>query len=158
MRIGYKHSEETRRKIAQAKKGKKFTEEHIKNLSLSHLGQKGYWTGKKRGKMSEETKEKIRLSNKGKHYFNNNPRCGEKNNKWKGDYVGYDALHDWVKRKKGTPTKCEHCNNSNLKYRQYHWSNISGEYKRNLKDWQRLCVSCHKKYDLNRIKNVKNKK
>lgn len=38
---GYKHSDETRRKISEAKLGKKFTEEHKKHLSENHWSKKG---------------------------------------------------------------------------------------------------------------------
>ena len=37
----------------------------------------------------------------------------------------------------------------------YQWSNISGKYLRDVKDWQRLCVLCHSKYDRATIKNLK---
>jgi hypothetical protein len=30
----------------------------------------------------------------------------------------------------------------------YHWANISGTYERLREDWLRLCVPCHKKYDI----------
>jgi len=72
---------------------------------------------------------------------------GEKNHQWKGDNVGLEGLHRWVKRHLGTSNTCEHCGRSNLSGRQINWANKSHEYKRNLKDWIRLCVSCHKKYD-----------
>ena len=64
---------------------------------------------------------------------------------WKGDNVGIEALHNWVTRHKGKPNKCEHCGCSDE--RKYEWSNISQLYKRELSDWQRLCVPCHSKYD-----------
>lgn len=67
---------------------------------------------------------------------------------WKGDDVGYDALHRWVSNKLGKPTKCEHCGKDGLIKYNIHWSNKSGEYKRDLLDWQRLCAKCHKNYDL----------
>lgn len=67
--------------------------------------------------------------------------------KWKGDRVGYVGLHIWVSNHLGKPHNCEHCGNAELKHRQYHWANKSGEYKRELSDWIRLCVSCHSKYD-----------
>lgn len=28
-----------------------------------------------------------------------------------------------------------------------HWANISGKYLRDITDWVRLCVSCHKYFD-----------
>ena len=31
--------------------------------------------------------------------------------------------------------------------KKYDWSNISHKYKRDLKDWQRLCASCHTRFD-----------
>lgn len=49
-------------KISIAATGRKLSESHIKNLSLSHMGNKGHWTGKKR---DEETKEKISNTKKG---------------------------------------------------------------------------------------------
>lgn len=69
-----------------------------------------------------------------------------------GGSFGYDALHTWVYRHKGRPNKCEHCGTTEK--RKYHWVNLSGKYKRNLDDWIRLCVSCHKKMDMNKIMPV----
>jgi hypothetical protein len=83
---------------------------------------KGYWTRKKRLDIE-----------------------GSKNPKWKGNKVGYAPLHQWVIRKLGNPKKCEHCGAVNLK--SYHWANKSGEYKRDVNDWLRLCVPCHRIYD-----------
>lgn len=66
---------------------------------------------------------------------------------WKGDNVKYRALHHWVNNKLGRPKFCENCKNSKLNHRQYHWANISGNYKRIITDWRRLCVRCHKAFD-----------
>jgi group I intron endonuclease len=55
--IGYKHSEETRKKMSDAKKGK-----------LPNNYGKSYKQLKKRGKLSEERKNKISKANKGKTY------------------------------------------------------------------------------------------
>lgn len=73
---------------------------------------------------------------------------------WKGNDVSYGALHSWIARKLGKPTNCENCDKINLNGRKIHWANKNGKYKRNLSDWIRLCVSCHKKYDIWRQKNV----
>ena len=57
-------------------------------------------------------------------------RCGrcwqknEKNPQWKGDDVGYTALHNWVKRNKSKPKLCECCK----KKPPYDLANISGKY------------------------------
>lgn len=66
---------------------------------------------------------------------------------WKGDNVGYSGLHMWVRVKLGTPEICEHCSKSGLKGHQIHWANKSGEYKRDIEDWLRLCAKCHLVYD-----------
>jgi len=64
---------------------------------------------------------------------------------WKGDDVSYSALHAWVRRKLGKPSLCDECKTRDSK--QFEWANISGEYKRNLSDWKRLCSKCHRNFD-----------
>lgn len=71
---------------------------------------------------------------------------GKDHPNWKGDAVGYQAVHSWIKREYGRPTKCEFCKTENAL--RFEWSNISGEYKRDISDWQRLCTRCHANYDL----------
>jgi len=66
-------------------------------------------------------------------------KSGEKHLNWKGDKVGYDALHDWVNSRLGKPDTCSYCGRSGLSGRQIHWANKSGDYKRDLTDWVRLC-------------------
>ena len=77
-------------------------------------------------------------------------RKGELSHVWKGENVGYGALHDWVYRELGSPNKCSHCGKSSKFLQGMHWANISNEYRRNLKDWIRLCAKCHKKFDKGR--------
>lgn len=124
------------------------------NGSLAKMGKKNprfgvHWT--------EE--EKKNIGERSRKFHKDNPdaikkmiRIGESNNKWKGDNVGYDALHDWVYRVLGSPMKCEHCCLIFSSNRNIHWANKSGDYKRNTKDWIRLCVKCHSKYDRHRRK------
>lgn len=71
---------------------------------------------------------------------------GYKNINWKGDKVGYYGLHTWIQRQYGKPQFCEECKTSER--RLYHWANISGKYLRDRNDWKRMCVPCHKKFDL----------
>lgn len=81
-------------------------------------------------------------------FLNKGKKCGksgEEHHQWKGDNVGKDALHFWVIRHKKDPGFCEHCG---TKDKKLEWSNISQQYKRILSDWQRLCRSCHLKYDI----------
>lgn len=157
-------SEESRKKISESRKGKKWPEEvkkkmseshkryfqnggtawnqgmkmsveHRQKLSEAHKGQKGFWLGKKRPPFKS-------LENYGK-------LKGEKHPRWKGDEVGYGALHDWVRKYLGEPDTCEHCGRSNLSGHLIHWANKSHEYKRDLNDWLRLCVPCHSQFDSN---------
>ena len=66
---------------------------------------------------------------------------------WKGSQVSYGALHMWVRKWKGTPDTCEHCEKSGLNGRAIQWANKSKKYLRDLDDWIRLCVKCHKIFD-----------
>lgn len=65
---------------------------------------------------------------------------------WKGDKVGYCALHDWVKRKLGKAKICNLCKATN-KNRRIEWANIDHKYRRNLNDFISLCTPCHMEYD-----------
>jgi hypothetical protein len=115
-------------------KGKKLSIEHIKNLSISHTGYV----------MPKEQREKLGAKN-------------EKHNLWKGNKVGYSALHRWLDRNFGVPNKCDNIDciyprkDSDGKLMifpsRYEWSNKKGNYSRNREDWWMLCPSCHRKYD-----------
>jgi len=72
---------------------------------------------------------------------------GKDNPEWKGNKVGYRALHHWVKRHKGLPDTCEYCTKSGLTGHKIHWANIDGKYRRVLEDWVRLCARCHCHHD-----------
>ena len=83
--------------------------------------------------------------------------CNGKNHKnlyEERDKIGYVGLHLWVGRKLGKPKKCEECGTTCSK--RFHWANKSGEYKRELSDWKRLCVRCHFKMDKERGKKYEN--
>jgi hypothetical protein len=98
---------------------------------------------------SEEAKRKMREKLKGRIPWNKGIKyekiTGEKHFLWKGNNVGYFALHSWISRNKGKPSKCERCGK---KKKKYEWANISGEYKRDLNDYESLCVACHRIKDL----------
>lgn len=73
------------------------------------------------------------------------PRLGADSPNWKGDDVGYAALHNWVERRLGKPSKCNQCGTEDAAC--FDWANKSGKYLRDLSDWERLCRSCHMKSD-----------
>ena len=66
-------SEETKRKISQAEKGKKMSDESRKKMSESHKGSKNYNFGKP---MSEEQRKKLSKVRKGKYTGVNHPMYG----------------------------------------------------------------------------------
>lgn len=76
---------------------------------------------------------------------------GEARYNWKGANVGYSALHSWVRRNLGRPKNCLECGFESDNIRQFHWANVSREYKRDLSDWIRLCAKCHKAYDTGKL-------
>jgi len=109
-------------------------------------GKKGFQKGHKDFRTAQGIQQmarKISLVSKGKPKPN---LTGDKHPNWKGDDVSYPALHGWVRRKLGKPNECVECGVTNAK--RYEWANISGKYKRDLKDWKRLCASCHRIMDL----------
>jgi len=105
---------------------------------------------------SQETKEKIRAIHKGKHYspkteFKKGQMSNEKHPMWKGDKVSRVPLHSWVARNLGRPKKCEFCGTTDNV--RYEWANKSRKYHRDLTDWIRLYVKCHRNYDENSKKS-----
>lgn len=97
--------------------------------------------------VSIETREKIR-KNHARQWLG---RTNEETAHWLGDNISYGGLHDWIRKEKGSPLACENCPKIGGNSRNYHWANISGKYLRDVNDFIRLCVSCHKLFDLGKI-------
>lgn len=74
---------------------------------------------------------------------------GEQHHAWKGDDVGYAALHDWVSLNYQKADACDHCCCTD---KPLDWANKTGQYRRDRDDWLNLCRPCHKRYDLTRSK------
>jgi hypothetical protein len=113
-------------------------------MSIAHIGQKAWNRGKKIQTNTGRTHFK-----KGQEKTDNWRRAMEKNSGpnhplWKGDGVGYNALHSWVHRHFGSADKCEHCKNPRGRFE---WANKSGKYLRDRNDWLKLCRGCHTLYD-----------
>lgn len=142
------NAEEIRKRISEKKKGICTSPNTCfkKGYKSPRKGKPLGWIGHSKPH-TEEAKEKMRI--------NASIRFGKDNNKWKGDDVGNIALHHWVKRNLGFPNKCEFCGFESESHHKIHWANKSHTYKRDITDWLRLCVPCHKKYDLSFINNSK---
>lgn len=68
---------------------------------------------------------------------------------WKGLKASYEAKHAWIYRRLG---KADHCDKNLLHVnRKYQWANLSGQYKRDISDYQQLCVQCHQKMDYEKV-------
>jgi len=76
-------------------------------------------------------------------------KMGINNPMWKGDKVGYGKLHVWIKSRKPKPQFCIRCNNP-----PYDLANISGQYRRDVNDYEWLCRRCHMLSD-GRMNNLK---
>lgn len=126
--------------------GNEFTPRQEKNvLRFCSRRCKGFFFSR-RDKYIPPTRKGIVAWNKELNGFNS----GVYNGVWKGDKVTYRPLHSWVSRMLGTPNKCSFCSKTAIGHGM-HWANKSGDYKRDLEDWIRLCAKCHKNYDLNRV-------
>lgn len=68
---------------------------------------------------------------------------GEKNGQWKGNNVGLECLHKWIRRNKPKIDICQSCQ---IKP-SFDLANISQKYKRDINDFKWMCRSCHMKYD-----------
>lgn len=113
-------------------------------------------TGKKH---SEEAKLKMSLAKRGRHispstefkkgsqaWKNRKTLKGPEHPSWK-ENLSYSGIHQWISKELGKPKECWDCGFTSDNGRRFHWANISGEYKRDVNDWERLCASCHFKKD-----------
>src|SRR3990167_9867025 len=132
------------------RKGQEMTEE-MRRKRLAIFRNPEWRLSQSRRLKGHSTSEKVRLRasklNLGK-FGDNHPSGGSKHPAWKGENVGYLALHAWIRRRKGTPDTCEHCKKTGLKGKSIHWANTNHEYQRKLSDWIRLCTKCHRQYDI----------
>jgi hypothetical protein len=84
---GHATSDETRKKISEANKGRIFSEEHRRKLSESHKA--------KRQPLSEETKRKISEANKGKQ---SHPVTDEMRRKISEAHKGHKLSEDNIRK------------------------------------------------------------
>lgn len=126
------HTEETKLKMSLSAKGKQKSKTHIENIKKARAKQ----IMKPR---TDETKNKISIKNKNQGH-----------GMWKGDKVGYMALHTWIRKQLGKPKECVGCGligvmkngRWNIEY-----SNIDHKYERDVTKFIPLCPKCHRVYD-----------
>lgn len=130
-------------------------------LKVANTGRAPWNKGLKTGTLSDEHKNNISKAHKrvgvgkwmkGRIAWNKGKKCpqltGKNNGEWRGDDVGYRALHHWVRRQLGRPMKCVFCGQEQTKSgKKTQWANRSGRYLRDKGDWICLCGRCHKWYD-----------
>ena len=112
----------------------------------SQYGKKGVLAAAYGIKRSEEFKAAKRAQRHTEEFKDrlSNLRKGEKNPIWKGDDVGNNALHAWVKRNLPKPNICQ---TDGCMKAPYDLSNITGIYDRNFENWKYYCRSHHMKFD-----------
>lgn len=88
-------------------------------------------------------KSRKGISNSPKTQFKKGQFLGDKHFLWKGDKVGYFALHTWINRNFPKIDKCESCGIES----KLEWANVTGNYSRNRADYQCLCICCHRRAD-----------
>jgi hypothetical protein len=151
---GQTFSDETRRKMSAATKGRPKTLEHRQRISAALKGHIiSPETARKIGEanrgrpVSPETRELIRSRRIGL-------AAGPNHYGWKGERVSYSGLHHWVGKNKVKTGICEDCRQDvgNKGRRGTQWANISGEYRRDLDDFRELCPPCHRRFDGSRRK------
>jgi hypothetical protein len=101
-------------------------------------------------KRSDEIKNRLRSiagnrlgTKQTQDHINKRLKFAEKHWGWKGDEVGYSALHKWANKNVPKPEKCNNCKQKP----PYDLANISQKYLRVISDWEWLCRSCHMKKD-----------
>lgn len=75
-----------------------FTEEHKRKLSEAHRGKK----------LSVEHRKNMSKALKGRRAWNKGVSEGE-GNRWKGENVKYSGLHMWVRKHLGKAVECSVC-------------------------------------------------
>lgn len=90
---------------------------------------------------------------------------GAGNPKWIGDRASYNTVHNRLRKQRGTPSCCERCGSSGVGAYQWalDWTRVADvrrwpkqrrggvellPYSVNLEDYIRLCLRCHRAFDL----------
>lgn len=117
-------------------KGMKRTKLHNQKIAMALRGRKLSVTHCK--KISINAKKRLAIPQ-------NNPN-------WKGDDVGYQGIHIWLRKNYGYPKMCELCQTPGERVKRQwslSWALKKGcQYKRRRENFLPLCDKCHRKYDV----------
>ncbi len=80
-------------------------------------------------------------------YFKTQYKPRKKPNTYRVAFNEYHATHMWARKYLIQSMICENCKVEVTSKRKIHNANISGQYKRDPKDWKRLCATCHWEFD-----------
>ena|SRR3990167_5758608 len=134
--------------FAKWQTGRKFTKEHIENLKKSHLGNSGYWKGKKRLEMSGEKhfawKGGEATQNKRKAFSQRKRKYLLKTN------IGNHTLEEWEQLKQKYNYMCLCCKRQEpeIKLTEDHITPLSKGGSNDIKNIQPLCHLCNsRKHD-----------
>lgn len=124
-------------KIENPFSGKRHSVSSKMKNSMAHVA--------RRRSAESRLKQSVSVSGNRNHMYGSHINANEHNGRWKGDDVGYDALHEWIRKNKIMPydSKCESCG----VVRPLQATNISGNYLRDIKDYMYICSKCHYKMD-----------
>ena len=135
MGVKWSLSKETKEKIRQSKLGSK----------NPMYGKSGKDSPRYGIKHTDEIKQKLREAQLGRtpsketREKQREAKLAELNSAWKGDDVGCNALHAWIKRNLPKPKLCQMCN----KVPPYDLANITDVYNRDFINWKYICRKCH---------------
>jgi hypothetical protein len=161
---GRKHSEETKKKLSEQRKGKKFSPEHIEKLRIAQKGN----SNAKGHKLSEDAKIKIGDKNRGikrtdefRRKVSDSTR-GEKGNNWKGGLTPINRriresveLRLWREAVFARDAwTCQHCgDNKGGNLNAHHIKQFAHfpELRTAIENGITLCKSCHIKVHKKKI-------
>jgi len=161
---GKPKSAEHRRKIGEAHRGRTLSDDHRRKISEARKGQslsaehRAKVGDAFRGKtLTDEHRAKISEANKGK--VRSPEQRAVLSTAMRRDDPGYDGAHARVVHEKGLPSLCKQCGTVEG---QFEWAlshdatdvrtgtskrRLGQRYSPHVKDYVRLCVPCHRKYD-----------
>lgn len=139
---GKKMSKEFSIKIGIAKTGIKPTKKQLEALDKGRSNRKGAkHTVETKVKMSQSQTKRWTVIARMEMSKSQAERWSAENNYNYGR--SYNSIHRWIRRVGGNVKKCQRCGVED----KLHWANKDHKYRRIKKDWLRLCVGCHKKFD-----------